>query len=77
MTHTVRVPTPQPESPLEAALAHLIRQGDNGEIRNFLYQIQLLDYNRKHDVRMSGAHLAPSCAGVVCVPFPTFEVWDA
>jgi hypothetical protein len=62
---------------LSDALAQLVRDGDKGDIRNFLYQLQLLDYNLAHSVRMSGAHMADACLGKDCEPFPTFEVWDA
>jgi hypothetical protein len=65
------------ENTLSEALAHLVRQGDTGEIRRFLYEVRLLDYTMKHEVRMSGAHMAKDCLGKVCEPFPTFEVWDA
>jgi hypothetical protein len=67
---------PKAESPLSEALAQLVRQGDMGEVRRFLYLLRQAEYIMAHDVRQSGAHMAPGCLTLTCAAFPTFEEWD-
>jgi hypothetical protein len=51
------------------ALKHFLEKGDMDSIRKLTREYALLEYNRKHDVRMSGAHMAPGCLGKECPPF--------
>jgi hypothetical protein len=57
------------QSPLEQELVAAILAGDTPRTRTILDIYGLLDYQRAHDVRMSGVHLACPDGGKDCPPY--------
>ena len=51
------------------AVKYYLEKGDMESIQKLCDGYGQMEYNLLHDVRMSGAHMAPACQGKECEPY--------